>query len=752
MKPKVQHPQSSAHSHYPTSQTPSGIALSVINLCVTLVSRPAVIPRVYKQIFRQLRKLRKRAQTVLNIESSCQESNDIDDESNNKNSDRSLLRNVNFRVDPGQGGSGFGKTTLLNVITGNMNKRHAAISGDILFNGGMSKTCRKNGLIRYLQQEDHLLPFITVRETLRFAADLRLPTLTKQKKEELIESLILELGLKDCADTRVGDAHDYEAGQGGIRGISGGERRRVSAAIQLLTRPNLLVCDEVTPGLDAFTALELVKTLILGLEQCPEHMNPLDYALDNCDSVPSNSVPGLPESAVAGGIGETDPQTNTSCSIMAPSNNHTMRHACNSDAKPSAPYLPTYLVVPKSRDRHSETTDYNTRSLALSQARLWRQVMALCNHRQFDCPYEQSQIKGGAIVEAADLARCSLWDVYTIAAWAVLSMLPVDHLHSTSNQSPIEYVLRLILCLFYNKESSSTKPNVEGKKFKARKDDGPAEARNDIILRINEEEKRQRQSVTIVKDLSLFVAQSPNLWLQHTVQKPLLQSISFEVPAAQLTAILGGSGSGKVSLILTVAAFCNTFVLVCMLTSMVINALLHRSPSRVSGEIYFNGVKTLPKNKINAICGYVRQDDGFLMSHLTIRETLRYAAELGMKKSLPITEKWQKAEEIMDLIGLCECADVMVGGEGISGYSGGQRALSVIQALKRIAKSGITVICAIHQPRVDIWNELDNILLLMTGGRLAYAGKADEALGYFEQAGYILPKHMNPPEILECNN
>ncbi|KAG0022926.1 hypothetical protein BGZ80_010841 [Entomortierella chlamydospora] len=884
MPPEVQHSQLPTQSHSPTSQNPSGIALSVTDLCVTLVSRPATIPRVYKQILRQLLKLRKRAQTTLNIESSHQESNNIYGESNNKNSGKPLLRNVNFRVDPGQGGSGSGKTMLLNVITGNMNNRHATISGDILFNGETSKTYRKNGLIGYLQQEDYLLPFITVRETLRFAADLRLPTLTKQEKEDLIESLLLELGLKNCGDTRVGDAHGCEVGQGGTRGISGGERRRVSAAIQLLTRPNLLVCDEVTSGLDAFTALELVKTLntyarsshstvllsihqprseifhllsmtggqlvilsrgnvvysgpmdrllswfvSVGLGQCPEHVNPLDYALDNCDSVPPNTAPGLPENAVAGGIGETDPslQTNTSCSRMLPSRSHTTKHTCNSDV---------------------------AQSLIPGQARLWQQVMVLCNRhwlkmqrnalliwgflaihtflavsvsivfwkldselasirarasvcyllyafqpyltmatgfivptsqiphllrwlkhisfhrlayqilisleftdRHFDCPYKRSQIIDGAIVETADLGRCSFWDgntvlqgqlegsigffpipiayialhflVYIIAAWTVLSMMPVDHLHSTSNQSPIEYVLRLVLCLFYNKESFSSKPNVEGKTFKSRKDDGPVEGQSDTILKIDEEERRQRQPVTIaVKDLSVHVAQTPNLQFKHTIQKPLLQNISFEAPAAQLTAILGGSGSGKTTLL---------------------NALLHRNSSRVSGDIYFNGVKVLSKSKINAICGYVRQDDGFLMSHLTVRETLRYATELGMEKPLPVAEKWRKAEEIMDLMGLRECADVMVGGEGFSGCSGGQRRRVSIGMQLVIEPACLFL----DEPTsgldalTDIWNELDNVLLLMTGGRLAYAGKTDEALGYFEQAGYAPLKHMNPPVL-----
>lgn len=88
-----------------------------------------------------------------------------------------------------------------------------------------------------------------VRETLSYAADLRLPrAMTEQKKQELVELVLLELGLKDCAETRVGDPGGGESGSSGIRGISGGERRRVSAGIQLLTNPKMLLCDELTSG------------------------------------------------------------------------------------------------------------------------------------------------------------------------------------------------------------------------------------------------------------------------------------------------------------------------------------------------------------------------------------------------------------------------------------------------------------------------------------------------------------------------
>ena len=85
------------------------------------------------------------------------------------------------------------------------------------------------------------LEFLPVRETLRYAARLRLPNnMPRDQKYKLVEDVILELGLKECADTIIGD--DWR------KGISGGERRRVSVGVQLLLNPSVIFMDEPTTG------------------------------------------------------------------------------------------------------------------------------------------------------------------------------------------------------------------------------------------------------------------------------------------------------------------------------------------------------------------------------------------------------------------------------------------------------------------------------------------------------------------------
>ena len=106
----------------------------------------------------------------------------------------------------------------------------------------------------YVTQEDVLLGTLTVKETITYSAHLRLPNkTTKEELESIVEGTIIEMGLQDCADTLVGNWH--------LRGLSGGEKKRLSIALEILTRPRLLFLDEPTSGLDSALAFFVVLTL-----------------------------------------------------------------------------------------------------------------------------------------------------------------------------------------------------------------------------------------------------------------------------------------------------------------------------------------------------------------------------------------------------------------------------------------------------------------------------------------------------------
>lgn len=105
-----------------------------------------------------------------------------------------------------------------------------------------------------MTQENVLLGTLTVRETITYSAYLRLPpSLTKEEIEGIIEGAIMQMGLQDCADQIIGNWH--------LRGISGGEQKRLSIALEILTCPRLLFLDEPTTGLDSASAFFVVQAL-----------------------------------------------------------------------------------------------------------------------------------------------------------------------------------------------------------------------------------------------------------------------------------------------------------------------------------------------------------------------------------------------------------------------------------------------------------------------------------------------------------
>ncbi|KAG9511481.1 putative ABC transporter, partial [Aureobasidium melanogenum] len=166
-----------------------------------------------------------------------------------------LVANVCGRIEAGEvlalmGPSGSGKSTLLNVLAG----RVSATRGSVLVNGARVSAPDYKKLTSFVEKEDILVGCLTVRETLDFAARLSLPRyILKNEDGSRVQTLIDSFGLQKQADTLIGTSIR--------RGISGGQKRRVSVASQLITTSSILFLDEPTSGLDSVASLQVVSLL-----------------------------------------------------------------------------------------------------------------------------------------------------------------------------------------------------------------------------------------------------------------------------------------------------------------------------------------------------------------------------------------------------------------------------------------------------------------------------------------------------------
>lgn len=150
------------------------------------------------------------------------------------------------------GSSGAGKTSLLNIVAGRTNSP-LEVSGSVKANGIDINKLDFTKLSAFVTQEDVMLPFLTIRETLTYAALLRLPISIEEVKKK-VDNLLFELRLERIADNMIGNVL--------YKGISGGEKKRVSIALELLSEPQIIILDEPTSGLDSFTAELLVDMLV----------------------------------------------------------------------------------------------------------------------------------------------------------------------------------------------------------------------------------------------------------------------------------------------------------------------------------------------------------------------------------------------------------------------------------------------------------------------------------------------------------
>eukprot|EP00298_Acanthocystis_sp_HF-20_P005623 c15728_g1_i2.p1 GENE.c15728_g1_i2~~c15728_g1_i2.p1 ORF type:complete len:628 (-),score=145.66 c15728_g1_i2:74-1957(-) len=177
---------------------------------------------------------------------------------NGKN--RKIIDDVSGMLKPGaltafMGPSGAGKTTMLNVIGGRTQVTKNIVSeGTFLINGKPFKKSFFKKISSYVLQDDVMVGSLTVRENILYSAHFRLSSdLSIKDKKRKVDEMIQIFGLTKCADSYIGTPF--------LRGVSGGERRRASIAIELVTKPSIIVLDEPTSGLDAASAHSVLTFL-----------------------------------------------------------------------------------------------------------------------------------------------------------------------------------------------------------------------------------------------------------------------------------------------------------------------------------------------------------------------------------------------------------------------------------------------------------------------------------------------------------
>ncbi|KAK6223271.1 hypothetical protein LQW54_000388 [Pestalotiopsis sp. IQ-011] len=234
--------------------------------------------------------------------------------------------------------------------------------------------------------------------------------------------------------------------------------------------------------------------------------------------------------------------------------------------------------------------------------------------------------------------------------------------------------------------------------------------------------------------------------------KMILQNVTGSIDRGSVTAIMGGSGAGK-----------STFV----------NVLMGKT-NHTGGSVAINGIPGKLK-RYKKLIGYVPQDD-VVLPELTVYENILHSARIRLPRTWKDADVVSHVNAVIDCLELSHVRDSLVGTVGKPVISGGQRkrvsigmelaaapmaifldeptsgldataASSIMGTLKAISRLGISVIVIIHQPRMEIFEMLDNLILL-GNGQLIYEGPEADVQMYFEGNGYQFPPHSNHGDIV----
>jgi ATP-binding cassette, subfamily G (WHITE), member 2, SNQ2 len=264
----------------------------------------------------------------------------------------------------------------------------------------------------------------------------------------------------------------------------------------------------------------------------------------------------------------------------------------------------------------------------------------------------------------------------------------------------------------------------------------------------------------VIKNETVFTYQDVNYTIPYEGgQRKLLSDVQGYVRPGRLTALMGASGTGKTTLLNTLAQRINF--------------------GTVSGSFLVDG-RPLPKSFQRAT-GFAEQQDVHEPT-ATVREALRFSALLRQPKELSEEEKYEYCERIIDLLEMRDIAGAIIGkiGSGLnqeqrkrvtigvelaskpellmfldeptSGLDSGA-AFNIVRFLRKLADAGQAILCTIHQPSSALFEHFDELLLLKSGGRVVYHGPLGHdsrtLIEYFQSSGAKkCPPNANPAEYM----
>lgn len=257
---------------------------------------------------------------------------------------------------------------------------------------------------------------------------------------------------------------------------------------------------------------------------------------------------------------------------------------------------------------------------------------------------------------------------------------------------------------------------------------------------------------TDAQDFGLSFGYSGLSFHPKSSPRPILQNVTGSIEVGSLVAVMGGSGAGK-----------STFV----------NVLMGKT-THTGGMVTINGVPS-KISRYKKLIGYVPQDD-IVLPELTVFENILHSARIRLPRSWKDEDIQSHVECVIDCLELSHVRDSRVGSIGKPILSGGQRkrvsigmelaaapmaifldeptsgldataASSIMKTLKALARLGISVITIIHQPRAEIFEILDNLILL-ANGQIIYEGTQVEVSKYFGNIGFQFPAHSNYADVI----